>query len=163
MPDPFCSPVSRILRARAGRVLAALSIALLPAACGSSTPGTTTPHPSPSPSGTLPLLGTEWVLTELRGEAPSGDAEITLVVGETSAGGSSGCNLYGGTPTVTPDTFTLDEIQATARACADPRLMDQESDYLALLGGPSAYDVRGDTLVLETAGVETLVFRAAAD
>jgi heat shock protein HslJ len=163
MPDSFRSPVARILRARVGRALAAVILALLPIACGSATPENTSTDPPPSPSGTLPLAGTEWVLIELRGEAPAGDAWITLVVGEASAGGSSGCNLYGGTPTVTLDTFTLAEIHVTLRACEDPRLMDQESDYLALLGRPSAYEVRGDTLVLETDGGGRLVFRATAD
>jgi heat shock protein HslJ len=162
MPDSFRSPVARILRARVGRALAAVILALLPIACGSATPENTSTDPPPAPSGTVRLAGTEWVLIELRGEAPAGDAGITLVVGEASAGGSSGCNLYGGKPTVTPDTFTLAEIHATLRACEDPRLMDQESDYLALLGQTSTWEVDGNTLTLRTNGV-TLVFREATD
>ncbi len=145
-------------------VIAAFVTALCPLACGQTMPGTTTPPDlSPSQRGGGSLSGTEWVLTELRGGAPLGGVEITLVVDDSSAGGNSGCNHYGGTPVVTADTFRLDEIVATARACEDARLMDQESDFLALLALTSAYEVEGRALVLMVANEETLVFRAAGD
>ena len=135
--------------------------ALLPAACGSSPPGTTSPD-NLSPSDESSLAGTEWILTAIRGEPPIGEAEITLVVDDSSAGGSSGCNHYGGALVMTADTFRLDEIVATAMACEDARLMDQESDYLAILAEPAGWEIRAGKLVL-TANGETLVFRAAGD
>ena len=92
-----------------------------------------------------------------------GEAEITLVVDDSTAGGNSGCNYYGGTPHVSSETFRLDEIVATARACEDTRLMDQESDYLAILAQTSAWDVEGERLELVTATDETLAFRAAGE
>lgn len=141
------------------RRLATLAAAILPLACGSTAPDATSPDLRPSPSGGGSLAGTEWILTEIRGEPPLGTAEITLVVDEESAGGYSGCNHFGGTPVVTDDTLRLDEIVATARACEDARLMDQESEYLALLAETSTWDAQGDRLVLTTRG-ETLVFRA---
>ena len=78
---------------------------------------------------------------------------------ESTAGGNSGCNYYGGTPQVTAGTFRLDEIVATARACEDTRLMDQESDYLAILAQTSAWEIEDGTLRLRAETGETLVFR----
>lgn len=148
-------------RVRAALLAAVLAGALLPAACGSSPPGTTSPD-NLSPSDESSLAGTEWILTAIRGEPPIGEAEITLVVDDSSAGGYSGCNHYGGALVMTADTFRLDEIVATAMACEDARLMDQESDYLAILAEPADWEIRAGKLVL-TANGETLVFRAAGD
>jgi heat shock protein HslJ len=158
MTDGIRSPIQASLVR--GRARVAVLIAHLSLACGSATPGTTSPDLSPSPSGDASLAGTDWVLTELRGQAPLGEAEITLVVEDSTAGGFSGCNHYGGTPTVTADTFRLDEIRSTLMACMDTRIMDQESEYLALLAETSVYEVADDALVLETARGESLVFRA---
>lgn len=51
----------------------------------------------PAPAEVDPALaGTEWLLTSLGGEEPLPKTEITLEIGEESAGGSTGCNAYGG-------------------------------------------------------------------
>lgn len=134
---------------------------LLALACRSTSPDPTSPDLRPSPSGDGSLTGTAWVLTEIRGEPVLGNEELTLVVDESTAGGNSGCNHYGGTPQITVGTFRLVDLVATARACEDARLMDQESDYLAILGQSSAWDVEGDRLELVTATGDTLVFRAS--
>ena len=138
-----------------------LVVALL-AACGAPSTGTTDPDLRPS-GQEPPLADTEWILTELHGEPPLGGAHLTLVVRDSTAGGSSGCNLWGGAAVVTATTLALEMLHMTARACEDTRLMDQETDYLALLGGTSTYEVQGHELVLETETGETLVFRSAAD
>ena len=136
-----------------------LAATLIALACGSTAPDATSPDLRPSPAGGGSLAGTEWILTEIRGAAPLGEAEITLVVEDSTAGGNSGCNYYGGTPHVAAGTFRLDEIVATARACEDTRLMDQESDYLAILARTSAWDIDGETLHLRADTGETLAFR----
>jgi heat shock protein HslJ len=160
IPEPIGAPSARerILVS----LLVMLATALLPAGCGSTRPDTTMPDLSPTGVEDSSLAGTRWVLTELRGEPPLGSADITLVVDEASAGGWSGCNHYGGAPAVTDDSFRLDDIVATAMACEDARLMDQESDYLSLLGQTSTWEIDGSTLTLRTSGV-TFVFREATD
>jgi putative lipoprotein len=144
-------------------LLVMLAIALILVGCGSTRPDATSPDLSPTGVEDSSLAGTEWVLTELRGDPPLGSMEITLVVDEASAGGWSGCNHYGGAPSVTDDTFRLDEIVATAMACEDARRMDQESDYLSLLGQTSTWEIEGRALTLRTAGEVTLVFREATN
>ena len=136
---------------------------LLALACRSTSPDPTSPDLRPSPSGDGSLTGTAWVLTEIRGEPVLGNEELTLVVDESTAGGNSGCNYYGGTPQITVGTFRLVELVATLRACEDARLMDQESDYLAILGQTSAWAIEGDRLELVTATGDTLLFRATGE
>jgi heat shock protein HslJ len=143
-------------RARSFWPAAALLLAL---ACGSTSPDATSPDLRPSTSGGDSLVGTAWVLTEIRGDRPLGDVEITLVVDESTAGGNSGCNYYGGTPQVTVGTFRLADLVATVRACEDARLMDQESAYLAILAQTSAWEIEDGTLTLRTSDGVTLVFR----
>jgi heat shock protein HslJ len=133
--------------------------ALLALGCGSTAPDATSPDLRPSPTGGRSLVGTAWILTEIRGEPPLGNEEITLVVDESTAGGNSGCNYYGGTPRITVGTFRLDDLVGTVRACEDARLMDQESDYLGILAQTSAWEIEGDELTLRTEAGEALVFR----
>ncbi|HJR53677.1 MAG TPA: META domain-containing protein [Gemmatimonadota bacterium] len=139
--------------------IGSLAALLLAVACGSTGPDTTSPDLRPSPSGGGSLTGTEWVLTEIRGEPVLGDGEITLVVDESTAGGNAGCNFYGGTPQVTVGTFRLDDLVATVRACEDARLMDQESEYLAILARTSAWEIEEGALTLRTESGDVLVFR----
>jgi heat shock protein HslJ len=141
----------------------AVAAALLAFACGTPSSDTTSPDLRPSPSGGGSLAGTAWVVTEIRGEPPLGTEELTLVVGDSTAGGYSGCNSFGGTPHVTAGAFRLDEAVATLRACADARLMDQEADYLAILAQTSAWEIDGDVLRMVAEGGESLTFRASAD
>jgi heat shock protein HslJ len=156
--DPRAIARVRALPALTGSLIAAI----LAAACGSSSPRPTDPEDL-VPSGSLPLVDMEWVLTSLRGEPPLGGDILTLVVGDSTAGGSSGCNLWGADAAVTETTLSLEMLHMTARACEDSRLMDQETDYLALLGGTSTYEIDGRELVLETGEGGTLVYRAADD
>ena len=140
-------------------MIARTGLFLLALGCGSTAPETTSRDLWPSPAGDGSLTGTAWVLTKIGGELPLGQEEITLVVDESSAGGNSGCNYYGGTPQVTDGTFRLDELVATVRACEDARLMDQESEYLAILAQTSAWEIEGGELTLRTADGLTLMFR----
>ena len=143
--------------------IAALAATLLALACGSTSSDTTSPDLRPSPAGGGSLAGTAWILTEIRGEPPLGAEELTLVVEDSTAGGYSGCNSFGGTPHVTAGAFRLEEAVATLRACADTRLMDQESGYLAILAQTSAWEIDGDVLQLTTQDGERLRFRASGD
>jgi heat shock protein HslJ len=147
--------------ARFRRVLATVAAVLVPLACGHSTPETTSPDIRPSPSRSGSLADTEWILTRIRGEPPLGSAEITLAFDDSSAGGYAGCNHFGGEPVVTAGTVRLEALVSTARACEDTRLMDQEADFLALLGETSAWEIEGGTLELHSGDAAALVFRAA--
>jgi len=98
---------------------------------------------------------------ELLRARPEALCMITLVVEDSTGGGNSGCNHYGGIPHVTVESFRLDEIVATARACEDARLMDQESDFLAILAQTSAWEIEDGMLHLRAGSGEELQFGAA--
>jgi heat shock protein HslJ len=136
--------------------LSILALSLSAGVCGPAAPGTS---PDLSPSGTdpVPLDGTQWVLLRLRGEEPLPGAEITLDVSAETVGGYSGCNWYGGGADAEGGRFSVGDIEATARACAETGLMDQEREYLELLTEASSYEVRGDTLRLANAAGQTLL------
>jgi heat shock protein HslJ len=145
------------------RPLTLAFILLLLAACGPppspAGPGDTATPPG---SGNL-LVGTEWVLTSLRGEAPLEGTHISLKFQEEIVVGFAGCNAYGGGGgyTFSPDGSL--EIPAPARtemACLGPEgVMDQEDAFFEALTSAASYSLAGDQLEIQNeAGETVLVF-----
>ena len=59
---------------------------------------------------------------------------VTLRLGEDGrAGGSSGCNSYGGNYEVRGDTISFSRIVATRRACLPENANEQEHRFLSAL------------------------------
>jgi heat shock protein HslJ len=133
--------------------VAAIVMALLAACAGAS-------EPTPA---VLELEGTHWVLEQLNGNPPVPGTEVTLQFEDGNAGGTAGCNSYGGSYTTTDGRLSIPEIIRTEMACLEPEgVMDQEDAYLMALQGAAAYQVIDDRLQIENgAGETTLVFRAA--
>ncbi len=75
-------------------------------------------------------------------------------------GGSSGCNLYGGSWTSVGDSFTIGQVYSTEMYCMEPEgVMDQESAYFVLLGQVAGYTMSDEKLVLtDNSGKPLLVF-----
>ena len=79
-------------------------LALAAVSCGRADEDAAKPAPEESTVSASPpraqvdpsLVGTEWLLTSLDGEELLYKTEITLEIDEEEAGGSSGCNFYGG-------------------------------------------------------------------
>ena len=86
---------------------------------------------------------------------------ITANFGDTEVSGFSGCNNYSAALTPVNDYFTVGPIASTQKACSDPAgVMEQETAYLAALGGTSGYLWEQDETTLVTAGK---VFYTLAD
>lgn len=116
------------------------------------TPGATEEAPVPGENTAL-LENSKWHLT-LFG-AP--DAETPVVAGSTitlefsadgKAGGSAGCNTYGGSYEVQGDQLLFGEMVSTLMACADAAVMEQEMVYLAALQSASRFEVTDGMLKL---------------
>ena len=119
----------------------------------------------PAPARVDPeLVGTEWLLTSLGGEEPLPKTEITLEIDEESAGGSMGCNSYGGGVkkmsegsivwSGTPDVTTV--------GCPEDERR-QEAGYLNLLDETEAYRIEdGQMGMMNGEGGTTLVFEQEA-
>jgi heat shock protein HslJ len=121
---------------------------------------TSTPGPTPT---TVPhedgLRDIEWILIEIEGKPPLGDARITLELTDDGASGYSGCNWYYGPYVLSGETIHFEEVVATIRGCSPNSLLTQEYRYHELLRETERLQVSETELVLMNAeGAATLVF-----
>ncbi|PIW02034.1 MAG: hypothetical protein COW42_03080, partial [Deltaproteobacteria bacterium CG17_big_fil_post_rev_8_21_14_2_50_63_7] len=113
----------------------------------------------------LPLVGTTWSAnTFLLGEVASSliaGSEITLVLKDGEATGRVTCNHMNGTYTLSgDDQLSIKPGSITELAC-DAALLDQEGQYVELLGTIATYKLEGDTLTLRSAdGKNGVIFNA---
>jgi heat shock protein HslJ len=143
-------------------LLSVVSVLLLVAACG-PLPSPAAPDDTATPPGSgNPLVGTEWVLSSLRGEAPLEGTHISLKFQEEIVVGFAGCNAYGGGGggyASSPDgSLEIPTPERTAMACLEPEgVMDQEDAYVDALTSATSYSLAGDQLELQNEAGETIL------
>lgn len=77
--------------------------------------------------------------------------------------GSGGCNSYGGSYSILGGSLRFDNTYSTLMACADTRIMEQESVYTQALVKVGSYRLEGDTLTLEGDGGRLMmIFHSSA-
>lgn len=105
-----------------------------------------------------PVLGREWLLETMNGEALSAETEITLTFAEDdNLNGSGGCNSYFATFTVDDTQVSIGAIGSTRMMCAAG--METETTYFATLEQATTYYIDGSQLTLmNDAGDTLLVF-----
>lgn len=121
------------------------------------------------PYGAYALLDSRWELVSYG--APDAqtpvipESGVTLeFINEGEAGGSGGCNSYGGSYMVEDDTIAFNNLISTLMACADTGLTEQEQVYLQALQSAVRYELSGDQLTLWYGeGQEQLVFTRIQD
>ena len=94
----------------------------------------------------------DWVVTSFY----TGDALQSPVVGSTltaqfdgkQVSGQSGCNTFSGGYTVDGDSIAIGPLASTLRACADPAVGEQETQYLHALSLAKTFAVTGTRLDL---------------
>jgi len=103
------------------------------------------------------LTANLWMLTELKDQAPMSDTAITAEFGEDGkVGGSSGCNSYTTSYSVSGKKISFGEqIASTMMACPDP-VMQQERDYIEALSSAVTFEIADDTLILYDTDGKTL-------
>lgn len=116
-----------------------------------------------------PLVGTLWIVdTLIDGEVASSTVstvgadtpDATLqIVEEGAVLGSTGCNQFRGSATVSGSTITFGEVIATRRAC-EPEVTKVERHILAVLDGEVRFGIEGGQLRLDHPGGKGLVLRA---
>ena len=105
------------------------------------------------PMSRATLENTYWKLLEVGG-SPARVAEniaephLLLHPAQKQAGGSAGCNSFGGPYQLSGDSLHLGPLIATLRACLDPEMNRQEHAFLNALGETRTWQVTGDTLTL---------------
>jgi heat shock protein HslJ len=140
-----------------------VAILLLLSACGAATPEPTTVPEETIPAETAPeetesnLTGTQWQLISFG--APG--AEIPVVAGSTvtlefntngQAGGSGGCNSYGGEYQVQDNVLSFSQIVSTLMACADSNVTQQEQQFFQALESAGRFEHTEDQLTIQYDG-----------
>ena len=109
------------------------TFALVLAACGGSG------------SGSSDLKGTSWTVSTIAGQPTVPTAQPTIVFGsDGSISGSTGCNTYSGTFTVSGSQLTVGPLATTRKACTDEAVSAQESAFTAALGSATTFAVGSD-------------------
>lgn len=106
-----------------------------------------------------PALQREWRAVSLDERPIAEGSLITLRFSADGVDGNASCNRYRANVETREDTLTIGPIAATRMACP-PRLMEQETQFLALLGAVRRYLIgpSGD-LILSTADGRRIVAR----
>jgi heat shock protein HslJ len=87
------------------------------------------------------------------------ETEITMTFKDGAVSGSAGCNTYQATYAFGDTSLTIETLAVTEMACLNPAgVIDQEQQYLSLLGDVTIYRIHGDQLWLETDVGHALVF-----
>lgn len=141
-------------------IVLAMVLGLLLAAC------------APAASG-YELAGTSWRLVSLDGNTQVGAAiggqDLTLVFDIAGgAGGSGGCNSYGGSYTARANgSISFSDIVSTLMACTGGGIMEVETAFFEALNAANHYEItqceacaNPETLTI-TGGGHILVFAGA--
>lgn len=158
-----------MLKQQIARIAAALALLLLAAGCGRPDGGTaaapTQPQPAPSapPASADPLDGSKWALQSYgpAGQPKQAAGQATAEFAGGKISGNSTCNSFSGSYTASGTSLKLGELISTMMACADPALMQQESDYVNALGTTRGFVLAGDQLTLSYDGGELRFTRQA--
>ena len=129
----------------------AIIISLLASACGGA---------APQGGSSETIQGIEWQLETLNGNPPIEGSTVTLIFEEETAGGSGGCNSYGGSYTVgSNSTLSFSELFQTEMACLEQGIMDQEAAYMQTLATAASYQATTDRLeIMDASGTTVLTF-----
>lgn len=108
------------------------------------------------------LAGMNWTLVSIDGQAVMDGTAVTLSFDEDGrAGGSAGCNTYGGEYTLDGNSLTFGGLFSTMMACEDA-IMQQESAYLAALESATSVEwVDGQLVIVYGEEGQRLVFASA--
>ena len=113
----------------------------------------------------MALENTPWVL-ESYGEQGNLQAilegsEITAIFdsAEGKVKGSAGCNNYFAGYEIKNNELSISDAGSTMMFCGEPKgVMDQEQQYLALLGGAESFQIQGSQLRILSSGDQVLIF-----
>ena len=108
------------------------------------------------------LPGSAWQVTTFAGQTPLTDHPIPFEFdNEGNIAGDASCNRFGGSCAIDGNTLEIGPLRSTRRAC-EPEVMQQEQNFLALLGATATWKIVGEELVLTAPAGEIRSRRATA-
>jgi heat shock protein HslJ len=110
---------------------------------------------------TATLPGSAWQVKTFAGQTPLADHAITFEFdNEGNIAGDGSCNRFGGSCKIEGDKIAVGPLRSTRRAC-EPKIMQQEHRFLALLGAATTWAMDGEELVLTAPDGEIRAIRQA--
>ena len=130
-----------------------LTIGLLLSTCNLFAAQTPASARTESSSAENKLANTAWMLKSFGAQGAETtvieSTKITIKFGaDGRAGGSSGCNSYGGEYSVQGDTLSLSKIISTKRACLEQSANQQEQRYFAALESANKFKLAENRLTI---------------
>ncbi len=114
---------------------------------------------SGTPSATLGLDGTSWVVTRINASAVLTGTNVTMAFADGQVSGSNGCNRYFGPYTLAGSAFSAPRLASTQMAC-DAAVMTQEQAFMKALAAAVTLRPAGTGLELLD-GSQTVVLTLA--
>jgi heat shock protein HslJ len=111
----------------------------------------------------LKLEDKKWVLESIKGgNLPRVETVpfINFDKAKQSAGGNTGCNVFGGNYSVTRDAIAITNLVSTMRACIEDERMDVEREFTGALRNATRFEIAGRKLNLYRNKTLLLTFRA---
>ncbi len=116
-------------------------------------------------SNTVKLEDKKWILTSIAGKPVPKTETVPFLVFDkqkSSAGGDSGCNVFGGSYKAGDDKISITEIISTQRACIEDERMNIEREFLGGLQKATRFEIKAGKLNLYEGDVPLLTFDAVA-
>lgn len=116
--------------------------------------------PEPIDDNSINLEDRKWVLDPELSGIPTNNSAAPFInfnkdmktgvrgITRGSAGGNTGCNVFGGSYTVTGGKIGISEIISTMRACIEDERMNTERKFLDGLQKANRFEIRGEELYL---------------
>ena len=101
--------------------------------------------------GEIRLEDKKWVLEMLNGKPVEGTKPfISFDAAKQSAGGDTGCNVFGGSYAVSGDTIRIFDTISTMRACIEDDRMEVERKLMDALQNANRFEIKKGKLFLIT-------------
>jgi heat shock protein HslJ len=116
-------------------------------------------------NSTARLENRKWVLETIKNRRlPKVEVQpfISFDKSKMSAGGNTGCNVFGGKYSVTRETIAITDLISTMRACIENEGMNVEREFTGALRDANRFEISGSRLNLYRNRVLLLSFRAEA-
>lgn len=110
-----------------------------------------TKRPPQDPIDQVRIEDKKWMLEAIKGAPVSRLGRTAFVVfdkGKGSAGGNTGCNVFGGSYSAVGRALKIIEVISTMRACIEDERMKIEREFLDGLEKANRYEIQGEKLML---------------
>lgn len=97
---------------------------------------------------TTVLAERKWFLDGPKGKRSDESAFIVFDSAKGSAGGNTGCNVFGGSYSAEGENLSITEVFSTMRACIEDDRMDTERTFLDGLRKTTRFDIEDNKLML---------------